>query len=254
MYDAIETGLSKEHLIEVLKAVDEPIVLMGGWAVFCHVNEGYERTTGRLYVGSRDIDLGFHIPHLDTESSFDVSFQKLVDDLGFRPITSSRLLKEIDRETGDVLSPEKAKTMQMYEIFQMYVDLIVDSIPVGFKNKYSFVPIDEPLLQNIFQDPQKRTEQKLGGRPVWLPAPNVLISMKMKSYPQRDKEHKRLKDISDIVALFLFCEATPSELRSEDIARFRNALDRREFKLVSSFTGLSPDIIEGAIQSVSRMQ
>lgn len=39
MYDVIETGISKDHLIEVLKAVEEPIVLMGGWAVFFHVNE-----------------------------------------------------------------------------------------------------------------------------------------------------------------------------------------------------------------------
>lgn len=254
MYDLIETTISKEHLLDVLRAVDEPIVLMGGWAVFYHVNEGYQRTTGRLYLGSRDIDLGFHIHSLHSESTFDVSFKKLVDELGFKPISSSRLLKEIDRETGDVLSSEAAKAMPMYDIFQMYVDLIVDSIPEGFNEKYSFVPIDEPLLQDIFKNPLKRTELELGDRLVWLPAPNVLISMKMKSYPQRDKEHKRLKDISDIANLFLFCEAIPSDLSPEDIKRFRDALDKKEFDQVASFTGLSSEIIASAVQRISQMK
>jgi len=252
MYDHIETGISSNHLFEVLKAVDEPIVLMGGWAVFYHVNEGYERTTGRVYIGSRDIDLGFHIDTIDKDTAFDISLRKLIDDLGFQPISSSRLLKQIDRETGDVLPTEKARDMPMYEIFQMYVDLIVDRIPEGFNSKYSFAPIDEPLLQPVFQDPKKRTEFELDGRTVWLPAPDILISMKMKSYPNRDKQHKRLKDIADIAALVLFGEAFPSDLRSDDIDRFTNAVDKDDFTVVSSFTGLSSEIIEAAIQKISK--
>jgi hypothetical protein len=33
--------------------------LLGGWAVFLNVDEDFLRTTGRSYVGSRDIDIGF---------------------------------------------------------------------------------------------------------------------------------------------------------------------------------------------------
>jgi hypothetical protein len=35
--------------------------LLGGWAVYYLVNQSFQKATGRSYIGSRDIDLGFHI-------------------------------------------------------------------------------------------------------------------------------------------------------------------------------------------------
>jgi hypothetical protein len=35
--------------------------LLGGWAVYYIVNENFQKATGRTYIGSRDIDLGFHL-------------------------------------------------------------------------------------------------------------------------------------------------------------------------------------------------
>ncbi len=61
MYDVVEVEISRKYLDKVTEILDEPIVMFGGWAVYLTVNEGYKGLTGREYIGSRDIDLGFHI-------------------------------------------------------------------------------------------------------------------------------------------------------------------------------------------------
>ena len=60
MYAQNEVEISRMHLEEVISSIDEPIVVLGGWAVYFLVNGAYRETTGREYIGSRDIDLGFH--------------------------------------------------------------------------------------------------------------------------------------------------------------------------------------------------
>jgi hypothetical protein len=64
MYDEREVAISSEYLRKVFEVIDEPIALMGGWAVFLKVNENYKTVTGRDYIGSRDIDLGFPHPSI----------------------------------------------------------------------------------------------------------------------------------------------------------------------------------------------
>jgi hypothetical protein len=39
----------------------QPVCLMGGWAVYLTMNAKFNEINGRNYIGSRDIDLGFHI-------------------------------------------------------------------------------------------------------------------------------------------------------------------------------------------------
>src|SRR3989344_4069686 len=68
MYKEFETKTSYKYLQEVIKALQEPICILGGWAVFFHVNEKFQKAQGRPYLGSRDIDLGFH---LDKNSSIE---------------------------------------------------------------------------------------------------------------------------------------------------------------------------------------
>jgi len=38
--------------------------LLGGWAVYYLVNENFQKTTARSYIGSRDIDLVFQGKHV----------------------------------------------------------------------------------------------------------------------------------------------------------------------------------------------
>ncbi len=43
MYKEFETRTSYNYLKEVIKNLNEPICILGGWAVFFHVNEKFEK-------------------------------------------------------------------------------------------------------------------------------------------------------------------------------------------------------------------
>ncbi len=256
MYDENEVAISNKYLKEVIIAIEEPIVIMGGWAVYFLVNDRYKETTGRDYIGSRDIDLGFSMADADIGSSaFALALKKLEDGLGFEH-QAFRLFKGTHAETGEVLDPEESKKMPGYQIFSMYVDLIVDKIPEGFKEQFGFTPIDEPLLGPVFADPGNRTEVGEYGKQLWLPSPNMMLAMKMKSHPDRGKEHKRIKDVSDIAALLLFGsikkdgEWLASFLSAEDIARFKDALTAEDIGKAAQVIGVEPSLIETAINQI----
>ena len=59
MYKDVETETSYRYLKIVFSRLNEPIFILGGWAVFFTVNADYKRNVKRDYIGSRDIDLGF---------------------------------------------------------------------------------------------------------------------------------------------------------------------------------------------------
>lgn len=61
LYQNYETEISQEHLNAVFSQMKEPVCLLGGWAVYLTVNPQFNQTHGRNYLGSRDIDLGFHV-------------------------------------------------------------------------------------------------------------------------------------------------------------------------------------------------
>ncbi len=60
-YQLSETETSQKQLQGILKQLNDPLCLLGGWAVYYIVNQNFQKATGRNYIGSRDIDLGFHI-------------------------------------------------------------------------------------------------------------------------------------------------------------------------------------------------
>lgn len=256
MYEDNEVAISNRYLKEVITTIDEPIVIMGGWAVYFLVNDRYRETTGRDYIGSRDIDLGFSMSNADlANSAFALAYRKLEEDLEFKP-QSFRLLKETHAETGEVLGPEKAKDMPGYLIFPMCVDLIVDNIPEGFREQFGFTPIDEPLLELVFSDAKNRTEVGEYGKQLWLPSPNMMLAMKIISHPDRQKDHKRIKDISDIAALLLFSSMSQEEgwlarlLTAKDITRFKDALTVEDIGKAAQVIGVDHTLIENAIDQV----
>ena len=61
LYSATETDTSYKYLQQIVKILDEPICILGGWAVYLTVNTNFKKAEGRNYLGSKDIDLGFHI-------------------------------------------------------------------------------------------------------------------------------------------------------------------------------------------------
>ena len=251
MYDEIEVEISRRYLDRVTQVLDEPIVMLGGWAVYLAVNDGYKGLTGRDYIGSRDIDLGFHIDENSESKTLNDVIKTLSEELGFSPL-SFRLFKEIHRETGMELDKETARRTPSYNIFPMYVDLIVDHIPDDFRERFGFNPVDEPLLGELFRKESERTNVEFLGKLLWLPSPKVLLAMKVKSYPSRDKEHKRIKDMCDISSLLLFTEgwgkASVVDLVGQDIfQKFQDTVYEESIIETSRILDIDLGLIKSAL-------
>ena len=149
LYSEFETKTSYKYLQQIINILDEPICLLGRWAVYITVNDNFYKDQGRNYLGSRDIDLGFHIDKNLEEKQLNKTTisksLKLIEKEGFKP-QGFRYYKEINYETGKELTPEEAKTTPTHNIFTMFIDPIVDYIHPSFQKILRFNPVDEPLL------------------------------------------------------------------------------------------------------------
>ena len=205
MYPKNETEQSFTYLKKVVESLDEPICLLGGWAVYLTLNKKYQAQFKKEYLGSRDVDLGFHIEENATDFS-KTAFRKAIIKLeseGFREV-NGRLLKPLDLSTGVELTPEQAAKKPQYEINNMYVDLLTDCIPEKLKKETKMSILDESFLYYVFSNPANREELIGFGKKLWLPKPWLLLATKIKALPGRTKDHKRQKDIADIAGLLLF--------------------------------------------------
>lgn len=221
MYLEFETRTSYKYLKQVISILEEPICVLGGWAVFLHVNKNFQKAQGRPYLGSRDIDLGFHLDKNATieqmkNSALSKSLDILQNKLKFKSV-SFRLLKEVHTETEEEI--EEGKIIAAHFIFPMYVDVLVDNIPTRFKDVFRFQPADEPLLRFAFEDREYREELKEYGKRLWLPRPELLLATKLNALKMRNKEHKKIKDLCDIFALLWYSEEKPQDLKKK-ITRF----------------------------------
>jgi len=258
MYDNKETKRSYEYLQKVVSVLEEPICLLGGWAVFLAVNRNYKANTGRDYLGSRDVDLGFHLEEGKdfSNSSFAKAMKKLEEE-GFREV-GGRMVKELDFETGKELSKEEAQAKPAFDIHKMFVDLMVDYIPKNIDKKSSKLLLDETLLEYIFVNKENRTELEEFSKKLWLPKSWLLLAMKTKSLPGRQKEDKRKKDIADIAAIMLFAreESAPPKmfevLRKDKILLSLKGITQAEVKETESMLGVQPDSFNAALSDIIR--
>lgn len=204
LYNEFETKTSYKYLQQVVNILDEPICLLGGWAVYLIVNDNFQKEQGRNYLGSRDIDLGYHInKSLDKAQLKNSTIAKslsLLEKEGFKPL-GFRYYKEIHYETGKELTTEEVKLIPTHNIFTMYIDPIVNETHPSFRNVLGFSPADEPLLTPVFKDKKCRIVLKEFNRLLWIPKPEILVATKIKSVPNRTQDEKLVKDICDIYAL-----------------------------------------------------
>ena len=254
MYKEFETKTSYNYLKEVINSLDEPICILGGWAVFFHVNKKFEEAQGRPYLGSRDIDLGFNVNRDLTKSVLFRSIKILTEKLGFKPL-SFRLVKEIHTETEEEVED---KTVPAHFIFPMYVDLIVDTIPKDFKKVFGFSPIDEPLLKTVFEKKEFKIMKELG-RKLLLPKPELLLAMKANSLPNRDKEHKKTKDICDMFALAWYSEINVKDIdltkytSRDNINECLKSISDEDFEKAALQIGHKKEELKRVIRSVYGM-
>lgn len=236
LYQDYEVEISQSQLSQVISQFGGQVCLLGGWAVYLTVNDNFKEAQGRNFMGSKDIDLGFHVETTWTDSQLmDSTFAKAIariEEVGFAPL-SFRFVKHFHTETRQELTEEQArKTSQAY-IFDMYVDPIVDTIHPRSKQVLGFVPVDEPMLSEVFQA-HRFVIRKEFGVELMLPSPPVLLATKLNSVLNRDKEHKRIKDIADIYGLLWYSGEEPARLKkdlSSMIGRGKAA------SVVSSFKG-----------------
>ncbi|MDO8537260.1 MAG: hypothetical protein Q7S21_00080 [archaeon] len=256
MYDEKETKRSFEYLQKVISVLEEPICLLGGWAVFMTVNKNYKANTSRNYLGSRDIDLGFHLEDKNdfSKSSFIRAMKKLEEE-GFKEI-GGRMVKELDFDTGKELSKEEALAKSAFDIHKMFVDLMVDCIPKSLDNKSSKLLLDETLLKYVFANKENREELEEFNKKLWLPKSWLLLAMKTKSLPERQKEDKRKKDIADIAAIMLFAReksALPKMfevLRKDKILQSLKEITQTEIKETESLLGVQPNSFNAVLSSI----
>lgn len=259
LYEEYETEISRSNLSRVVSTLPTPVCLLGGWAVFYTVNPRYRADTGRSYHGSKDIDLGFHIERdATTESLRESVLANAIESLkgtGFRSM-GVRLFKEYHRETNLVLTEAKAKKTPSYNIFHLYVDLLVDNAPSGIKKAIGFTPFDEKLLTHVFEGRMSSPIDEFA-MPVILPAPPLLLAMKMASLPSRTKDHKKLKDVMDVYALIWYSGMTVKNLRrdvselvsNDSMTKMLSSIGRSDYEQAADALGVDRAELESVIKN-----
>jgi hypothetical protein len=185
--------------------------LIGGWSVYLIVNGAFRRDTGREYLGSKDIDLGFHFDPTWDQKQFDSSpFGRTIikiQKLGFE-LESFRFVKRFRASDGSELTAEESRRLQSYDIFPLYVDVLVDSASRKRFKMAKFKVAEELLLTRVFTG-KKFLIRKLEGSNVMIPHPQLQMEMKIRSFPRRTTDDKRTKDLIDLCALILFTSFKP---------------------------------------------
>ena len=245
LYSKFETETSYKYLKQIVGILNEPICILGGWAVYLTVNNDFKETEGRNYLGSRDIDLGFHIDKNLEEKQLNKTTisksLKLIEKEGFKP-QGFRYYKEINYETGKELTPEEAKTTQTHNIFTMFIDPIVDYIHPSFQKILRFNPADESLLNPVFQNKKYRRELQQFNKLLWIPVPDILLATKMKSIPNRTQDEKLVKDICDIYALGWYSGKNFQKIKNET----RNHINPEDLKKLQEQLESEKDMFQKA--------
>lgn len=261
-YQDYETQISQEHLTSVFSQMTEPVCLMGGWAAYLTVNRKFNEANGRNYLGSRDIDLGFHIdPKWSTEElqrSALAQSAKILTGRGFAGF-GSRFVKHYDIETKKEITIEESKKKRPYEMFQLYVDTMGDNAHAGAQKILGFPLLDESLLSHVFVNQKFTFLTEFGGK-FKLPTPEILIAMKLKSAPGRPKDDKRIKDISDIYALSWYSDVELPELKQKvqrilgikTISEVVSKIIKTEYNAVSNAIGIAPEEISKVINELAK--
>lgn len=179
--------ISLTELKRIWKTIRNDVLLIGGWAAHFLSNDRFRSWKRIDYIGSKDIDLGI--------KSRDVGIvTKKLEELGYTPI-NFRFYKIFDRATKKSLGEEIAKKLPIFNIFYLYLDVILDE---DVKTKTVF--FSDPLIKFCFEN---ETWIKISGFKVIRPEPLVLT--KLRILDKRDEE-KRIKDILDCIFVLNFSD------------------------------------------------
>jgi hypothetical protein len=259
------TELSEHELQSIFEVAEPPICLLGGWAVHLHVNDGFQQEHGRGYIGSRDIDLGIHIDTDQTSKELQNSAigntLDAIEELGY---SRSRFgfVQAFNRDDNRRLTEEEARELPQHQLFEVYIDLIPDTTELAeFNDAFGFTPPAEPLLRPVFEnDAGEPLQQYVSWSvpdAVQIVPPELLAAMKIRSLPDRDKSHKRVKDVADLHALLWYTrpynqirEQIQEYVSTDDIQAVQNAVtgdNTSVFDDAGTLLQIDPDTIQASI-------
>lgn len=257
------TSLSEQELQTVFQAASPPVCLLGGWAVHLHVNPGFQREHGRSYIGSRDIDIGVHVnPDWSNNGFSEKPISQSIKGIQGLGYTKSRFgfVQNFLRDTQERISEEEARDYGMHEVFQVYIDVIPDTTKLEiFREEFGFKPPSEPLLQPVFSD---GIGESLNEYVSWTAPENTFIvpsellaAMKIRSLPDRDKSHKRVKDVADLHALLWYVKdynQTKTEaleyVSESNMEQLEVAVDDTVFENAAQLLQIDQQLIKQSIQ------
>ena len=263
MYPDVATRLARQYLKDILDRTQEELCLLGGWAVYAFVNERYQQSTGQYYLGSKDIDLGFHINPSWTRKQLQISSllrtrELLVGKFGFVKHGHFRYAKWFNLNTGNELTEFEKKNMPLYDVFTLYVDFLVDHFHTDMQTVFGFHPLDEPILEHVFGPEKKRVTANAFGASIGLPCLPVLLATKINAIPRRTEQHKRVKDVIDTFALVQFTDTAYADIRNQlrqvlnelTITESIASIKKHEFEEAGSITGINSREIEFVLKSL----
>jgi hypothetical protein len=204
LYDATELTHSRLALEDLVSALPDVTLVVGGWAVHGTVNASYLREHGVPYLGSRDIDIGSHVDPSWTEELLLTSPLKRVIDhagrSGYSPVGPHRFCRYIRKGTGSAVTEEETRGAPVGDMFYLYLDVLVDRVHPRQEEVLGLRPVVEPVLARVF-DEDMAVEVSIGEQTVSVPPPHVLLATKLKAIHGRQGVDKVIKDACDIYAL-----------------------------------------------------
>ena len=101
-----------------------------------------------------------------------------------------------------------------------------------------------------------QTTVHIAGREMLVPAPEMLLAMKLNSLGNRTKDHKRIKDMCDITALCLFAGQEREAMIARGLAgadpgkvkTIRPAIMDEDYAQVSGLLGIPEDTVRALFE------
>ncbi len=175
------------------------------------------------------------------DSAFGQSVRAL-EEIGFYSV-GFRLVQHYHRDTQRALTEEQARKTPLHNVFELYVDPIVDNIPDKIHDVLGVTPVDEKLLGSVFERGQF-IEKVAFGTKIRLPTASVLLATKFMSLPKRTKDHKKWKDIADIYALIWYSGKSTTQLK----ARVLDLLSQKSIRV--AFSGVEDGDLQRAAGAI----
>jgi hypothetical protein len=91
----------------------------------------------------------------------------------------------------------------MYDLFYLYIDVMVDNIHPKQKEVFGFHVLDEPIIRRVFRESSGVTVV-FDGVELLMPPPEMLLATKLASIQNRTKDDKLIKDACDIYAILWY--------------------------------------------------